>query len=139
MRLFACTALLLVACHTQQVGRADRAPQAEGKPTPKDTSVHMDISSGRPVHSTPRQYLSRESVLKIQRALQAKGEHVSETGKLDATTQAALRRFQKSRKQPDTGMPDFGTLDLLGLDANELYGGKPDKETGSAELEIAPR
>jgi peptidoglycan hydrolase-like protein with peptidoglycan-binding domain len=58
---------------------------------------------------------------KIQAALAGKGERVSQTGKLDAATQAALKRFQTSQNQPATGFPDFDTLKRLGLDAKELY------------------
>ena len=108
----------LLGCHTHEVGRADKAPEAQGEAS---HAVHLDVSSGRPVHATPSGYLSRDSIVKIQRALVVKGEHVPATGKLDATTQAALKRFQKSQHQPDTGYPDFGTLDRLGLKATDLY------------------
>lgn len=124
---------LLAGCHTQQVGRADRAPQA--RVPPESREVHLDISSGRPVHATPGRFLSRNAVLEIQRALSAKGEPLHQTGKLDGATRAALKRFQKSQRQPDTGYPDFDTLGRLGLRPTELYGGKPDKETGAAGLE----
>ena len=136
--LFLGAVLAAAACHTHEVGRRDRAPEAEAQTKAEETAqsheVHRDISSGRPVHSTPRGFLSRSAILQIQRALGEKGEHVQATGKLDGTTQAALRRFQKSQQQPTTGYPDFGTLDRLGLDASSLYGGRPDKETGAAGI-----
>ena len=49
-------AALFAGCHTHEVGRGDRAPQAQGKGDEKQADngpVHMDISSGRPVRPTP--------------------------------------------------------------------------------------
>ena len=106
-------ALSLAGCHAREVARDDQS--MAGPPRQEE------VSSERPVRTTPGGMLDGQSMRKIQRALAAKGERVRETGKLDGTTKAALRRFQRGQDQPATGLPDYDTIRRLGLDVKEIY------------------
>ncbi|MEO6951155.1 MAG: peptidoglycan-binding domain-containing protein [Polyangia bacterium] len=106
--------LLCGGCHAHQVASEHRSI-AEEPPKARE------VSSGRPVRTTPGGFLDPASVRKIQVALSEKGEAVKSSGRLDDETQAAIKRFQAKQQQPTTGFPDFGTLKLLGLDARDIY------------------
>lgn len=62
-----------------------------------------------------------DGLKKLQEALAAKGQEVKTTGRLDASTQKALREYQKANELPDTGLPDFETLRRLGLKPEEVF------------------
>ena len=58
------------------------------------------------------------------------GEQVGEDGlglavageeRFDGDTQAALRRFQRERGLPSTGIPDDATVRKLGLDPRDVF------------------
>lgn len=105
--------LLVVGCHAHQV----QSGQTSMKTPPKEPQV----SSARPVRTTPGGMLDDKSVRALQQALQRHGVQAPSSGKLDEETQAALRKFQTREHQPPTGLPDYETLRRLGLDPKSIY------------------
>ncbi|HEY2748849.1 MAG TPA: peptidoglycan-binding domain-containing protein [Polyangia bacterium] len=109
------TSLLLAfaGCHAHTV---------QGKQTTLETPPkEPQVSSARPVRTTPGGMLDPVAMKKVQAALSRHGEKVSSSGQLDEQTQAALRRFQGKEQMAKTGMPDFDTLRKLGLDPKQIY------------------
>jgi peptidoglycan hydrolase-like protein with peptidoglycan-binding domain len=105
--------LLLAACHAHDV----QGKQTTMAAPPKEPQV----SSQRPVRTTPGGMLDPAAVKKIQSALSSHGVKAPMSGQLDEETQAALRKFQAKEKMAKTGMPDYDTLRRLGLDPKEIY------------------
>lgn len=104
---------LLAGCHAHEV--------ASNHQTMKTPSKQPQVSSERPVRTSPGSMLDKQSMRKLQHALNTHGEKVGESGELDDSTQAALKRFQKKQDQPATGLPDFDTLRRLGVDPKDIY------------------
>jgi hypothetical protein len=105
--------LLLAACHAHEV----QGKQTTMEAPPKEPQV----SSERPVRTTPGGMLDPASMKKVQEALSSHGVKAPSSGQLDEETQAALRRFQAKEKMAKTGMPDYDTLRRLGLDPKQIY------------------
>lgn len=61
----------------------------------------------------------------------AKIEEVEETGQLDATTQEALRAFQRSEQLPETGLLDYESLRRLGIKPDEIFHHETPAERGA--------
>ncbi|HEX9401992.1 MAG TPA: peptidoglycan-binding domain-containing protein [Anaeromyxobacter sp.] len=58
----------------------------------------------------------------MQRALASRGLlHAHRDGALDASTSAALQKFQRDEGLAATGFPDRETLRRLGIDPEEAY------------------
>lgn len=137
----ATSALFLAACgHTTSVSdthsERDKTTDVENskpatKPAEKGAKrADAQPSTARkaetvPVASAPSQLLEEGALKDLQRKLQTAGmlsqgnEHV--TGRWDAPTEQALRRFQRENDLPATGMPDRASADALGLDPDELF------------------
>ena len=113
MRRVAWALVLLGGCHAHQVG--EQRQTMEGPPKAEE------VGSARPVRSTPGGMLDEKAVTRIQHALNAHGEKIAVSGKLDHATQASLKNFQRRQSQPQTGFPDFDTLRRLGLSAQDIY------------------
>jgi hypothetical protein len=105
--------LALAGCHAHTV----QGKQTTLEVPPKEPQV----SSARPVRTTPGGMLDPVAMRKVQAALSRHGEKTPSSGLLDEETQAALRRFQDKEKMAKTGMPDFDTLRKLGLDPKTIY------------------
>ncbi|MDB4968102.1 MAG: Peptidoglycan-binding domain 1 protein [Myxococcales bacterium] len=105
--------LLLAACHAHQV----QGKQTTMEAPPKEPQV----SSERPVRTTPGGMLDPTAMKKLQAALSRHGVKTPESGQLDEETQAAIRKFQANEKMAKTGMPDYDTLRRLGLDPKQIY------------------
>jgi hypothetical protein len=97
----------LGACHAHQA--ASGANTAEAPPK------QQQVSSARPVRTTPHAMLDGKSMKQIQHALSERGYHVDASGRLDGPTKMALRRFQMHEKMAATGIPDYDTLRQLDL------------------------
>ncbi len=106
-------ALLLAGCHAHQV----QASRTSMEQPPKEPQV----SSARPVRTTPGGMLDPQAMKQIQSALSRHGVEAPSSGTLDDATQAAIRRFQKKEGIARTGMPDYDTLRRLGLDPRKIY------------------
>lgn len=105
--------LMLAACHAHEV---------QGKQTTLETPPkEPQVSSERPVRTTPGGMLDPKSMRQLQGALNRHGVHTAESGQLDEETQASLRKFQAREKMAATGMPDYDTLRKLGLDPKAIY------------------
>src|SRR5690242_9427625 len=110
MRSLGLLALLLTfaGCHAHQV---------QGKQTTLETPPkEPQVSSERPVRTTPGGMLEPAAMRTVQAALGHHGVSAPSSGELDEETQAALRRFQAKEHIAKTGMPDYDTLRRLGLD-----------------------
>jgi peptidoglycan hydrolase-like protein with peptidoglycan-binding domain len=111
-------ALVGAGCHAHttaaQAGKESNANMEK----PPDTK---QVSSARPVRTTPGGMLDPKSVKELQSKLDHKGYKTSDSGQLDEETQAALRKFQKSEHVSPTGLPDYDTLRRLGLDPKKIY------------------
>jgi hypothetical protein len=115
MRRIVLVSFLLAGCHAHQV--------AEHRETMASKDTQPQVSSERPVRTTPGSMLDATSVKQIQSKL-----HIAETGELDDQTQAALKAFQKKQNQPQTGLPDYDTLRRLGLDPKKIYLGGTERQ-----------
>jgi hypothetical protein len=105
--------LMLAACHAHQV---------QGKQTTLETPPkEPQVSSERPVRTTPGGMLDPKSMRQLQGALNRHGVHTVDSGQIDEETQASLRKFQAREKMAATGMPDYDTLRKLGLDPKAIY------------------
>lgn len=104
----------LAACHAHTTAGKQQAQMEK----PPDTK---QVSSQRPVRTTPGGMLDPESMNQIQKKLSARGFQAPESGQLDQETQAALRKFQAHEHMASTGLPDYDTLRRLGLDPHKIY------------------
>jgi hypothetical protein len=124
MRLaLALLSLIVVAgCHAHTV---------QGKQTTLETPPkEPQVSSARPVRTTPGGMLDPRAMRQIQAALDKHGVKAPSSGELDEETQAALRRFQAREHVAKTGMPDYDTLRRLGLDPKTIYLGGTARASG---------
>lgn len=112
----------LAACHAHTTA-GNRGAQKEAPPAEKQ------VSSPRPVRTTPNAMLDDKSMREIQKALAAHGVSVEQTGKMDAQTEQALRTFQGREHTAKTGLPDYDTLRHLGLNPKSIYIGGTERKT----------
>lgn len=106
-------AFAVAGCHAHTV---------QGKQTTLETPPkEPQVSSERPVRTTPGGMLDPVAMRKLQGALNHHGVSAPSSGQLDDETQAALRKFQRREHVAETGMPDFDTLRRLGLDPKAIY------------------
>ncbi len=121
MRRGIAIALLLAGCHAHTTqGRNQAQPEAPPGEEQK---------TARPVRTTPHAMLDAQAMRRVQEALARHGERVEATGELDAQTERALRAFQRREDMPPTGLPDYDTLDKLGLDAKQIFLGGTARKT----------
>ena len=104
----------LAACHAHTTAGKQQVQMEK----PPDTK---QVSSARPVRTTPGGMLDPAAMKQIQKKLSQKGFKASESGQLDEETQAALRKFQSHEHIASTGLPDYDTLRRLDLDPKKIY------------------
>jgi hypothetical protein len=109
---------LIGGCHAHTTAAQTGKEPAQTMEKPPETK---QVSSERPVRTTPGVMLDDKSVKELQSALDKHGFKTSDSGELDKDTEEALRKFQKSEHVAQTGLPDFGTVRRLGLDPKKLY------------------
>jgi hypothetical protein len=82
-----------------------------------------DSSSGIPLSTSPAGQLKDGAAKDIQDRLVSLGflGDGNRSGELDGHTEAALRKFQKSRDLAATGVPDTETVRKLGLDPGKIF------------------
>src|SRR5438270_4911683 len=117
-RLLWIALVVVAACHAHETAAGNGKERAQTMEQPPDT---VQVSSARPVRTTPGGMLDPKSVRQVQSKLSGKGFKVAENGQLDEATEAALRKFQAREQIAATGLPDFDTLRRLGLDPKEIY------------------
>jgi peptidoglycan hydrolase-like protein with peptidoglycan-binding domain len=108
----------LAGCHAHTTAAQSGKESAQNLEKPPESK---QVSSERPVRTTPGGMLDDKSVKELQSALDKRGFKTSDSGELDKDTEEALRRFQKSEHVAQTGLPDFDTVRRLGLDPKKLY------------------
>lgn len=109
---------VLAACHAHQTAAQNGTEAKQSLEKPPNTP---QVSSARPVRTTPGGMLDAEAMKRIQSKLSGKGFKVAQSGQLDQATEAAIRKFQAHEHIASTGLPDFDTLRRLGLDPKEVY------------------
>ncbi|MEP6651852.1 MAG: peptidoglycan-binding domain-containing protein [Myxococcales bacterium] len=98
------------------------APPPSAVPATKP-DLERAVETGIPVASTPQGLMREGAEKKIQIRLKEKRLLQPEqvTGQFDADTRAALKKFQKSKGLPPTGLPSYETVDKLGLDLDTVF------------------
>jgi peptidoglycan hydrolase-like protein with peptidoglycan-binding domain len=109
----------LAACHAHQTA-AQNGKSGE-KQTLEKPPETPQVSSARPVRTTPGGMLDPKSIKQLQSKLSSHGFQAPQSGVLDEATEAALRKFQHHEAIAETGLPDFDTLRRLGLDPKKMY------------------
>lgn len=112
--LWPALALGLGACvHNRQV--ATPPPSALA-------AVEVD-SSGVPFAPAPEGLLKPGAIKAVQERLASKGyiSGTQRTGRLDAGTREALRRFQARNDLPATGLPSYRTIEELELATSQIF------------------
>jgi len=119
-------ALALVACaHTKTTEPA--APEAAEKPPSTESAPRTgklrvaptrDQPKMTPLAQAPEGLLVPGAEQKIQDKLSAGGFMKEDA---NASTAAALRRFQAAHDLPSTGVPDHETVRRLGLNPDDLF------------------
>jgi Putative peptidoglycan binding domain len=101
-------------------------------------AVEVD-SSGVPFAPAPEGLLRPGAVEVIQSRLHAEGLLVasSRSGRLDAPTREALRRFQGRKDLPATGLPSYRTIEALNLDPDKTFfsSHRPPADPGSTSTD----
>ncbi len=109
----------------QDTGEARQPARHEGSAAQKPSQARRPEKPGRPpLAASPSGLFVPGAVEQIQKALASKGYlDLSEvkSGDIDATTSAAVRKFQGDQGLARTGNPDHETVRLLGLDAEKLF------------------
>jgi Putative peptidoglycan binding domain len=110
-------ALALGCAHAHDPPR----PPAAVPPTSPDHEQAAE--TGLTMASTPQGLMLDGAEEKLQVRLGAKGLLPAEhrTGRLDAETREALRRYQKREGLPATGLPSYETVRHLGLDVDSIF------------------
>ncbi len=88
--------------------------------------------SGVPFAPAPEGLLRPEAVEAIQGRLHRDGFMLSaeRTGRLDAPTREALRRFQAKNDLPATGLPSYRTVENLDLQTDGIFLARADPRSG---------
>ena len=95
-------------------------------------------SQRRRLRHRGQQQLAPDRIREIQQALIREGYLSGEpTGKWDAATTSAMRRFQKAHGYPETGKPDSLSLHQLGLGAETA--GQSAPRAAPANSQLAPK
>ena len=123
--LVALVALLaLASCGHAKTTDADKPKAPESPPAAADAAPrrtrpasHQD-SKEVPLATAPESLLKPGAEEKIRDRLTA-GGFMNDPG--DASMRAALRRFQKAKDLPATGVPNHETVSKLGLDPDALF------------------
>ena len=107
-------------------GRADDAPKKTAATFASHHATRSDDSKegeGRVRLSTsPTALLKPGALQTIQEKLVQAGDLEGEAnGKLDAATEKALVKFQRSHDLPATGVPDDATVGRLGLKSADVF------------------
>jgi hypothetical protein len=94
------------------------APRAERSSAPRDTGAPAQTAS-IPVAASPEGLLAPGAEAQIRDKL-ASGGYLDKNDE-DASLQTGLRKFQKARDLPQTGIPNHETVQALGLDPGLIF------------------
>ncbi|MFL5305117.1 MAG: peptidoglycan-binding domain-containing protein [Polyangia bacterium] len=101
---------------TPPADHPDRVAAPRAEPAHHDNPTQ---TSGIPVASSPEGLLAPGAEAQIRDKL-ADGGYMAKNDK-DASLESGLRRFQKARDLPQTGIPNHETIQALGLDPNRIF------------------
>ena len=93
------------------------APRAES--THRDKNNNPAETAGIPVASSPEGLLAPGAEAQIRDKL-ANGGYLAKNDK-DSSLESGLRKFQKARDLPQTGIPNHETIQALGLDPGRIF------------------
>ncbi len=102
---------------TPPADHPDRVPEQTSGASHKQNPA--ETSGGIPVASSPEGLLAPGAEDQIRDKL-ADGGYLSK-GDQHASLDAGLRKFQKARDLPETGIPDHQTIQALGLDPGRIF------------------
>ena len=105
-------------------GEQKQPSKAEGGTASKPRQARRPARPGRPpLAVAPGGLYAPGAIEQIQQALQQRGylEANAESGKIDETTSAAVRKFQGDQDLARTGVPDHETVRKLGLDPDKVF------------------
>jgi peptidoglycan hydrolase-like protein with peptidoglycan-binding domain len=117
-------AVVLLGAFSGGMGAAGCAHSRNVVPPPASALPAVEVdSSGVPFAPAPEGLLRPGAVESIQTRLQAQGLLASSarSGRLDAPTREALRRFQGRKDLPATGLPSYRTIEALNLDPEKAF------------------
>jgi hypothetical protein len=97
-------------------------PPPTAVPPTKPDHEHA-VETGLTMASTPQGLMREGAEQKLQARLGAKGllPAAHRTGRLDAETREALRRYQKREGLPATGLPSYETVRHLDLELDSIF------------------
>ena len=84
-------------------------------PVPGDAQEQQEAAPPPPEPGEPAMALDRQTVTRVQSALNEAGFNLAVDGLLGPNTQAAIEEFQRRRGLPPDGNPTQPTLRALGL------------------------
>jgi hypothetical protein len=129
-------ALATGCSHTKTTDEGVRKPEEqkeekkeEPAAKPRAGSSHTDADrNGIPLATAPAGLLAPGAEEKIRDRLVAEGFLADDAKRSDAAMSEGLRRFQRARDLPATGVPDDKTVKDLGLDPGEIFRHGPVKD-----------
>jgi hypothetical protein len=97
------------------------AKRNAAEPGGRGSQLHPGDREAVPVATAPDALLAPGGDKKIRERLEAEG-YLSADGKdSDAAMREGIRRFQRAKDLPVTGVPDHETVKRLGLDTNQVF------------------
>jgi peptidoglycan hydrolase-like protein with peptidoglycan-binding domain len=128
------TALVTACAHTKSTDQGAGSNDKDGgteeakatKPEPKSSGSREagepggGKRSGVPLATAPEALLAPGAEKKIRERLVA-GGFLARDAESDAATREGLRRFQRAKDLPATGVADQETVRRLGLDPDEIF------------------
>lgn len=128
------TALVTACAHTKSTDQGAGSNDQDGgteeakatKPEPKSSGSREagepggGKRSGVPLATAPEALLAPGAEKKIRERLVA-GGFLARDAESDAATREGLRRFQRAKDLPATGVADQETVRRLGLDPDEIF------------------
>jgi hypothetical protein len=107
---------------TQQEDAKDTKPQAAPQKHAKQSSEpQRGNSDAVPVSTTPGGLLAPGAEDKIRDRLVEEGFMARDAKSSEAGLRQGLKRFQRAKDLPETGMPDHETVKRLGLDPDQTF------------------
>jgi hypothetical protein len=106
--------------HEKQESKRDETKKAE-KPRAHETSPNAGRADGVPLATAPAGLLAPGADQKICDRLVAEGFLADDAKRSDGAMSEGLRRFQRARDLPATGVPDDQTVKDLGLNPDEIF------------------
>lgn len=106
----------------KQESKSETKSEAKAeKPRAHETSPNAGRADGVPLATAPAGLLAPGAEKKIRDRLVAEGFLADDAKRPEGAMSEGLRRFQRARDLPATGVPDDQTVKDLGLDPDEIF------------------